>query len=98
MLRINPCLGFPDSSVGKESAYSAGDPGMNPELGRSPGEGKGYSLQYSGPENSMDSTVQGVYKELDMTERLSLSLLYLNKVDFKTWAEDLDTSKNRISK
>ena len=75
-----------------------GDLGSIPRLGRSPGEGKGYSLQYSGLENSMDYTVQGVYKELDMTERLSLSLLYLNKVDFKTWAEDLDTSKNRISK
>ena len=62
MLRINPCLGFPDSSVGKESAYSAGDPGMNPELGRSPGEGKGYSLQYSGLENSMDCIVHGVTK------------------------------------
>ena len=38
---------FPDSSVGKESAYSAGDPGSTPGLGRSPGEGIGYPLQYS---------------------------------------------------
>ena len=35
------------SSVGKESACSAGDPGAIPGLGRSPGEGKGYPLQYS---------------------------------------------------
>ena len=62
MLRINPCLGFPDSSVGKESAYNAGDPGSNPGLGRSPGEGKGYSLQYSGLEKSMDCIVHGVAK------------------------------------
>ena len=43
------------SSVGKESVCSVGDLGLIPELGRSPGEGKGkYPLQYSGLENSMD--------------------------------------------
>ena len=40
-------LGFPDSSVGKGSACSAGDPGSIPGLGRSTGEGIGYPLQYS---------------------------------------------------
>ena len=45
---------FPHSSVGKESACNAGDPGSIPGLGRSPGEGKGDPLQYSGLENSMD--------------------------------------------
>ena len=40
-------IGFPDSSVGKESACNAGDPGLIPGLGRSPGEGIGYPLQYS---------------------------------------------------
>ena len=40
-------LGFPGSSVGKESTCNAGDPGWIPELGRSPGEGIGYPLQYS---------------------------------------------------
>ena len=39
--------GFPGSSVGKESACNAGDPGSMPGLGRSPGEGIGYPLQYS---------------------------------------------------
>ena len=39
--------GFPHSSVGKESAYNAGDPGSIPGLGRSAGEGIGYPLQYS---------------------------------------------------
>ena len=57
---------FPDSSVGKESACSAGDPGLIPGLipglKRSPGEGKVYPLQYSGLENSMDCTVHGVAK------------------------------------
>jgi len=40
-------LGFYDSSVGKESAYNAGDPGLIPGSGRSAGEGIGYPLQYS---------------------------------------------------
>ncbi|MES7586305.1 hypothetical protein U6P61_12205, partial [Cutibacterium acnes] len=44
---LNMNQGFPCSSVGKESACSAGDPGSIPGLGRSPGEGIGYPLQYS---------------------------------------------------
>ena len=40
-------MGFPDSSVGRESACSAGDPSSIPGLGRSAGEGIGYPLQYS---------------------------------------------------
>ena len=40
-------MGFPDSSVGKESAYNAGDSGSVPGLGSSAGEGIGYPLQYS---------------------------------------------------
>jgi len=45
-------LGFPDGSAGKESACNVGDLGSIPGLGRSPGEGNGYPLQYSGLENS----------------------------------------------
>ena len=52
--------GFPDSSVSKESACSAGDPGLIPGLGRSPGEGNSYSCQYFDLENSMDCIVHGV--------------------------------------
>ena len=55
-------LGFLCGSAGKESACNAGDGGSIPELGRSPGEGKGYPLQYSGLENSMDCIVHGVTK------------------------------------
>ena len=51
-------LGFPCGSAGKESACNAGDLGSIPVLGRSPGDGKDYPLQYS---------------DLDMTEQLSLS-------------------------
>ena len=54
--------GFPDSSVGKESTCNAGDPGLIPGSGRSPGEGNGYPLQYSGLENCMDWIVHGVTK------------------------------------
>ena len=55
-------LGLSCGSVGKESACNAGDLGMIPGLGRSPGEGKGCPLQYSGLDNSMDYTVHGVSK------------------------------------
>ena len=47
-------LGFPCSSVDKESACSAGDPGLIPGSGRSPGEGNGNPLQYPCLENLMD--------------------------------------------
>ena len=47
-------LDFPGGSAGKESACNVGDLGSIPGLGRSPGEGNGYSLQYSGLENYMD--------------------------------------------
>ena len=47
-------VGLPCGSGGKESACSVGDLSPIPGLGRFPGEGKGYPLQYSGLENSMD--------------------------------------------
>ena len=55
-------LGFPCGSAGKESASNLGDLGSTLGLGRSPGEGKGDPLQYSGLENSMDCIVHGVVK------------------------------------
>ena len=54
--------GFPCSSAGKESTCNAEDLGSIPGLGRSSGEGKSYTLQYSGLENSMDDIVHGVAK------------------------------------
>ena len=58
-------LGFPGVSASKETSCNAGDLGSRSGLGRSPGEGIGYPLQYSGLENSMDrgawqALVQGV--------------------------------------
>ena len=79
--------GFPDNSVGKEFAYNAGDPGSIPGLGTSPGERKGYPLQYSGPENSMSSPWG--HKESDTTKRLSTTIfwkwkkgVYITQEDF----------------
>ena len=59
--------GFPGGSEDKASACNAGDPGLIPGLGRSPGEGNGNLLQYSCLENPMDrgawwATVHGVAK------------------------------------
>jgi len=75
MLFTSVLLGFPCGSAGKESTCNVRDLGSIPGLGRSPGEGKGkgYPLQYSGLENSMDSIVHGI-TELDTIERLSLPL------------------------
>ena len=55
-------LGFPDSSVGKESTCDAGDPGSIPGSGRLAGEGEGYPLQYSGLQNTIVCIVHGVAK------------------------------------
>ena len=70
-------LGFLGGSVGKESACKVGDLGSVPGSGRSPGEGKGYPLQYSGLENSMDYIVHGVAKSRTQLRdfHFSLSLL-----------------------
>ena len=71
--------GFPRGSAGKESTWNNGDLGSIPGLGRSPGEGNSYPLQYSVLENSMDYIVHWVTKsqtlkkkkkESDMTEQL----------------------------
>ena len=50
---FNAHLSFPDSSAGKESACNVEDLGLIPGLGRSPGGGNSYPLQYSGLEDSM---------------------------------------------
>ena len=70
----NAGQGFPDSSVGKESACTAGDPGSIPGSGRFTGEGIGYPLQYSGLENSW--TVHGVAKS--QTRLNDFQFLFIN--------------------
>ena len=53
-------VGFPGESAGKESTCNVGNLGLNPGLGRAPGEGNGYPLQYSGLENSQSMESQRV--------------------------------------
>ena len=57
---FKPLVSFPCGSSGKESTHNEGDLGSIPGLVRSPRKGKGYPLQYSGLENSMDGIVHGV--------------------------------------
>ena len=64
-------LGLPSGSAGKEPACNMEDSSSIPGSERSPGEGKGYPLQHSGLENSMDSPWG--HKELNMAEQLSLT-------------------------
>ena len=77
-------LVFPCGSAGKEFTCNVGDLGLIPGLGRFPGEGKRYPLQYSGLENSMDSIVHGGLKESDTTEWLSLNVsqAWISVIDF----------------
>ena len=76
-------LGFPGGSDSKDSTCNAEDLGSIPGLGGSPVEGKGYPLQHSGLENSMECVVHGVAKsQTGLSDLLSLSLSrsYLQKL------------------
>ena len=73
---------FPDSSAGKESTCKEGDLGLIPGLGRFPGEGKGYPLQYSGLEKSMDCTGHGVAKNPTQLSNLNSFLGFSNLMPF----------------
>ena len=74
-------LSFPCGSAGKESARNAGDLGLIPGLGRSPGEGKGYPLQYSGLENSMDY-IYGVLKSRTQLSDFHFQLWFFHTVEY----------------
>ena len=88
-------LGFPGGSDGKESACKVEDLGSTPGLGRSPGEGNGYPLQYSGLENSMDrgarpATVHGVAKsQIRLSDFDSLTLSKYPKQRLVSESRDL---------
>ena len=70
-------LGFACGLAGKESPCSVGDLGLIPGLGRSPGEGKGYPLQYSGLENSMNRIVHGVAKSQTLLSNFHFHSLFI---------------------
>ena len=72
--------GFPCGSANKEFTCNARDLGLIPELGRSPGERKGYPLQYSGLENSMDCIVYEVAKSWTRLSNLCSHQWWLMKV------------------
>ena len=75
-------MGSSGGSAGKEATCNAGDLSSIPELGRSPGEGKGYPLQYSGLENSMDCIVHGVAKTQTPLDDFHFRTLYLHDSEF----------------
>ena len=75
-LGVMAVMGFPGGSAGKESACNAEDLGSIPGLGRPPEEGKGYPLQYSSLENSMDCIVYGVAKSRTRLSNFHFALLY----------------------
>ena len=77
-------MGFPGGSSGKESTCNAGDLGLIPGLGTSPGEGKGYPLQYSCLEDPMDrgtwrAMVHGVVKGQNAITRRKDTVIKLRK-------------------
>ena len=76
-LPIPVFCGFPCSSAGQEAACNVGDLGSISGLGRPPGEGKGYSPQYSGLENSMDCIVHGVAKSPTWLSIFHFHFLYI---------------------
>ena len=79
------------TSDGKESACIVEDQGSTAQLGRTPGEGNSYALQDSGLENSRDCIVHGDHKELDTTERLSLTVNRSPKRS--TWMQSQKTTE-----
>ena len=77
-------MGFPCGVAGKESVCNEGDLDSIPGLGKSPGEGKGYPLQYSGRENSMDSIVHGVTKSQTQLSDFYFHFYILKKLEKNT--------------
>ena len=76
-------LSFPCGSAGKETTCNFGDLGLIPGLGRFLGEAKGYPLQYSGLENSMDSIVHGVAQSQTQLSDFDFTSLHFMVIDSK---------------
>ena len=80
--------GFPGGSDGTESTCNVGHLGSIPGLGRSPGEGNGFPLQYSGLEKSMDYRVHGVAKSWTLLSDFHFTSLQNFQSGFKTIHKD----------
>ena len=89
-----PCIGFPGSSDGKESACNAGDLGLIPGLGRSPGGGHGNPLQYSCLENPMD---RGAWQATDHEVPKSQTQLTKHTTEWLSTAQEY-LCKGHLSK
>ena len=92
-------MGFPCGSTGQESTCNAGDLGAIPGLGRSPGEGKGYPLQYSGLKNSKDyNRDHGVANSGTQLSHFHFSL-FLKKIKLQQWtAKKLRLTQHKLTK
>ena len=94
MLPTPVFLGFPGGSASKESTCNAGNPNLIFGSGRSPEEGNGYPLQYSGLENSMDCIVHGVTKS--WTHLSDFHFYKVNYSMFQNWlAAELELQVKR---
>ena len=80
LLDVNVEKCFPSGSVVKNPLANAGDAGLFPGVGRSPGEGKGYPLQYSGLENSMNCIVHGIAKNWTRLSDFHFTSLHFGKI------------------
>ena len=78
-------MDFPGASYSKESAHNAGDLGLIPGLGRSPGEGNGNSLQYSCLENSMDRGAWCATTHGDTNNHMQLSTTTIDSYSLKSY-------------
>ena len=93
--------GFPGGSDGKESACKAGDPGWIPGLGGSPGEGRGYPLQYPFLENSMDrgawrATVCGVTEGQTWLSDCHVHFYWLQRNEVSRWYQETECGQVRL--
>ena len=89
-IQLPRLLGFPCGSPGKESACNAQDLGLVPELGRSPGEGKGYPLQYSGLGNSMDCIVHAVTNSRTQLSDFHFTTFIKDPLRARCWVDSSD--------
>ena len=92
---------FRCGSAGKESACNVGDLALIPGLGRSPGEGKGYPLRYSGLENSVDYILHGITKSWTGLSDFPFSLSFWEIVEDRgawcTAAQGVTKNRTQLS-